>query len=116
MVVVAVGGIAGSLPLAWLLIRLVPGAAQTFRSSFPSDVGRRASANLIGRASGDNDDWTGCAFFANVSSGDITLPWLAIAGFADVLAVMVAAVFIAHRRERRKIVQEHEVPEQHVRS
>ena len=46
------------------------------------------------------------AFFANVSSGDITMPWLAIAGFADVLAVMVAAVFVAHRRERRKVVQE----------
>ena len=42
------------------------------------------------------------AFFANVSTGDIAMPWLAIAGFADVLAVMATVVVLAIRRERRK--------------
>lgn len=41
-------------------------------------------------------------FFANLSAGGFELPWISIAGFADVLAVMVAAVVLAFRRERRR--------------
>ena len=40
-------------------------------------------------------------FFANLTAGDIHLPWISILGFADVVAVMVAAVAIAGLRERR---------------
>lgn len=39
-------------------------------------------------------------FFANLDSGDIQLPWPAILGFADVLAVMATVVLLAARRER----------------
>jgi len=41
------------------------------------------------------------SFFANVETGDIDLPWTSILGFADVFAVMVCAVWWAHRHERR---------------
>jgi hypothetical protein len=41
-------------------------------------------------------------FFANVTAGDIKLPWASIAGFVDVLALMGAAVIIAVRRERKQ--------------
>jgi hypothetical protein len=41
------------------------------------------------------------AFFNNLRSGDIDLPWASIAGFADVLAVMAVAVWLGHRRQRR---------------
>lgn len=41
------------------------------------------------------------AFFNNVEAGDIELPWASIAGFADILAVMAAVIWIAIRRERR---------------
>ena len=41
-------------------------------------------------------------FFANLSEGGFDLPWISIAGFADVLAVMVAAIVLAFRRERRR--------------
>lgn len=41
------------------------------------------------------------SFFANLEGGDIELPWAAIAGFCDVLAVMAVALWVAHRRERR---------------
>jgi membrane protease YdiL (CAAX protease family) len=42
------------------------------------------------------------AFFNNLEGGDIELPWASIAGFADVAAVMVIAVFVAHRHQRRQ--------------
>jgi uncharacterized protein len=41
------------------------------------------------------------AFFNNLEAGDIELPWASIAGFANVLAVMVVAVWLAARHERR---------------
>jgi uncharacterized protein len=41
------------------------------------------------------------SFFNNVQSSDITMPWAAILGFVDVLAVMFTAIWLAHRRERR---------------
>jgi membrane protease YdiL (CAAX protease family) len=41
-------------------------------------------------------------FFANLSAGGFDLPWASILGFVDVLAVMVAAVVLAFRRERRR--------------
>jgi membrane protease YdiL (CAAX protease family) len=41
------------------------------------------------------------AFFNNLSSADITLPWASIAGFADVAAVMSAALIMAVRHQHR---------------
>lgn len=41
------------------------------------------------------------AFFNNLQAGDIVLPWASIAGFADVLAVMAAIIWLAVRHERR---------------
>jgi membrane protease YdiL (CAAX protease family) len=41
------------------------------------------------------------SFYNNLQSGGINLPWAAIAGFIDVLAIMFTAIWIAHRRERR---------------
>ncbi|WP_104173091.1 type II CAAX prenyl endopeptidase Rce1 family protein [Arthrobacter sp. Y81] len=38
------------------------------------------------------------SFFNNLNSGDIELPWEAILGFADVLGLMVAAVWWGRRR------------------
>jgi len=43
------------------------------------------------------------SFYNNLQSGGIELPWAAIAGFVDVMAIMFAAVWIAHRRERRAV-------------
>ncbi|MGN6574597.1 MAG: lysostaphin resistance A-like protein, partial [Nocardioides sp.] len=37
------------------------------------------------------------SFFANVEAADIDLPWASIAGFADVLGLMVAAWWLARR-------------------
>ena len=42
------------------------------------------------------------AFFNNLEAGDIELPWASIAGFADVAAVMVIVVFVAHRHQHRR--------------
>lgn len=42
------------------------------------------------------------AFFNNLQAGDIQLPWASIAGFADVLSLMAAAVWLAHRHQRRR--------------
>ncbi len=42
------------------------------------------------------------SFYAGVSSGDIQLPWASIAGFADVMAIMVAVIWVADRHERRR--------------
>jgi membrane protease YdiL (CAAX protease family) len=50
------------------------------------------------------------SFFNNLQSGNIALPWAAIAGFFDVTAIMFAAIWLAHRRERRVISQSPEKP------
>jgi uncharacterized protein len=42
------------------------------------------------------------AFFNALDAGDITLPWASIAGFADVAAVMVTALVLAARHDRRR--------------
>jgi hypothetical protein len=41
------------------------------------------------------------SFYANLEAGDIELPWASIAGFVDVLAVMLLAGWLAVRHERR---------------
>ena len=41
------------------------------------------------------------AFFNNLNSGDIVLPWASLIGFADVAVLMVAAIWLAQRRVRR---------------
>jgi uncharacterized protein len=41
------------------------------------------------------------AFYNSLQSGEIDLPWASIAGFVDVMAIMFAAVWFAHRRECR---------------
>jgi hypothetical protein len=43
-------------------------------------------------------------FFANVRVQSFELPWMSILGFVDVLAVMVIAVIIAIRHERRRTI------------
>jgi membrane protease YdiL (CAAX protease family) len=43
------------------------------------------------------------AFYNNVDSGDIELPWASIAGFADVALLMAAAIWLT-RRHQRKLV------------
>ena len=50
------------------------------------------------------------SFFNNLRSGNIDLPWAAIAGFVDVMAIMFAAIWLAHRRERRAVSQSPEKP------
>lgn len=42
------------------------------------------------------------AFFNNLQAGDIDLPWASIAGFANVLALMAVAVWLAGRHQRRR--------------
>ena len=43
------------------------------------------------------------SLFAQLESGELTgrLPWAALLGFADVIAVMAAVIWFAHRHERR---------------
>jgi membrane protease YdiL (CAAX protease family) len=41
------------------------------------------------------------SFYANLRGGDIELPWASIAGFADVLGLMVLAGWLALRHQRR---------------
>jgi membrane protease YdiL (CAAX protease family) len=48
------------------------------------------------------------AFFNNLEAGDIELPWASIAGFADVAAVMAAAIWFTHRHERKAITTRRE--------
>jgi hypothetical protein len=43
------------------------------------------------------------SFYAQVKNGDIELPWASIMGFADVAMVMVAAFWIAHRHEKKRL-------------
>jgi membrane protease YdiL (CAAX protease family) len=50
------------------------------------------------------------SFFNNLQSGNIDLPWAAIAGFVDVLAIMFAAIWLAHRRQRRVVSLSPEEP------
>jgi membrane protease YdiL (CAAX protease family) len=45
------------------------------------------------------------SFYNNLQSGGIELPWASIAGFVDVLALMLAVIWLAHRRERRALAQ-----------
>ncbi len=41
-------------------------------------------------------------FYANLTSGEIHLPWISILGFVDVLAVMIAAVILVALHARRR--------------
>jgi membrane protease YdiL (CAAX protease family) len=41
------------------------------------------------------------SFYNNLTSGSIVMPWAAILGFADVLALMATAVWLAARHDRR---------------
>ena len=43
------------------------------------------------------------SFFAQLESGDLVgaLPWASILGFADVIALMATAIWLAHRHERK---------------
>lgn len=43
------------------------------------------------------------SFFNNLNSGDIELPWEAILGFADVLGLMAAAVWLGRRKLRKAV-------------
>ena len=42
------------------------------------------------------------SFYNSVATGDIDLPWASILGFADVFAVMLAAMWLAHRHTKRR--------------
>ena len=42
------------------------------------------------------------AFFNNIQTGDIELPWESILGFVDVAIVMAVAVWLAHRHIRKR--------------
>ena len=50
------------------------------------------------------------SFFSNLNSGDIELPWEAILGFADVLGLMAAAIWLGHRRMQRNSPQRAATP------
>jgi hypothetical protein len=50
------------------------------------------------------------SFFNNLQSGNIALPWASIAGFVDVIAIMFAAIWLAHRRQRRVVSLSPEKP------
>jgi hypothetical protein len=43
------------------------------------------------------------SFFNNLQSGGFELPWASLLGFADVLALMAAAILLAHRRGLRAV-------------
>ena len=43
------------------------------------------------------------AFFNNLRTGDINLPWESLLGFADVAILMAAAIWLAHRRELKQL-------------
>jgi membrane protease YdiL (CAAX protease family) len=43
------------------------------------------------------------AFFNNLRAGEIDLPWESLLGFADVAVLMAAAIWLAHRRERKQL-------------
>jgi hypothetical protein len=50
------------------------------------------------------------SFYNNLQSGGIELPWAAIAGFVDDMAIMLAVIWLAHRRERRAVGQPSQKP------
>jgi membrane protease YdiL (CAAX protease family) len=57
------------------------------------------------------------SFYNNLRSGGIELPWAAIAGFVDVMAIMLTVILLARRRERRKVdqqVMQPPIPAAHV--
>jgi CAAX protease family protein len=45
------------------------------------------------------------SLYNNLQSGGIDLPWAAIAGFVDVMAIMFAVIWLARRRECRAASQ-----------
>jgi membrane protease YdiL (CAAX protease family) len=45
------------------------------------------------------------AFFNNLEGGEIDLPWASLMGFADVAMLMAAAVWLAHRHERKALAR-----------
>jgi hypothetical protein len=44
------------------------------------------------------------SFFAQLEAGDIRgeLPWTSMAGWGDVLGLMLLSLWLAHRRERKR--------------
>jgi hypothetical protein len=42
------------------------------------------------------------SFCNNLHSGGIVMPWAAILGFLNVLALMATAIWITHRHQRRE--------------
>jgi hypothetical protein len=42
------------------------------------------------------------SFYANLKAGDIELPWASIAGFAEVLVVMILAGWLTMRHQRKQ--------------
>ena len=50
------------------------------------------------------------SFYNNVDSGDIDLPWASMVGFGEILIVMVIAIAVAFRRERRSPAVSRRVP------
>ena len=44
------------------------------------------------------------SFYSNLNGGDITMPWAAILGFADILCLMVTMIWLARRHQRRSSV------------
>jgi membrane protease YdiL (CAAX protease family) len=45
------------------------------------------------------------SFYANVTAGDIDLPWASILGFVDIAALMLAAFWFADRAHRRQLAR-----------
>jgi hypothetical protein len=43
------------------------------------------------------------SFYSNLAGGDIQMPWESILGFVDVLALMMASIWLAARRQRRNL-------------
>lgn len=43
------------------------------------------------------------SFYSNLSGGGIQMPWESILGFVDVLALMIASIWLAARRQRRNL-------------
>lgn len=56
------------------------------------------------------------SFFAQLESGDLAgeLPWAAIMGFADVIGLMAAVIWLAHRHERKLDLPSEEVLPAHL--
>jgi membrane protease YdiL (CAAX protease family) len=46
------------------------------------------------------------SFYNNLHSGGIIMPWAAILGFLDVLALMATAIWIGHRHQQRQRLRE----------